>query len=327
MTTTAPTPASGNQSRNNTLDVRGFADSVLRGISQVMLQNHPLTGLLFLVGVCWNSWIFGTGALLGGVISTGTAALLGADRTLIRQGLYGFNGVLVAIAVLYFLKPEPLTLGVMVFACALSSILMAAMLAWFEQWRLPVLTAPFVLVSLACFLMTARFGRLETTQLLPMAGLPKVALVEGVVTLNTLLEGLFNGVGQVFFQGNVITGVLFLAGLLVSSRLALTAALTGSLCGALVAWGMGAAEPAIRNGAFGFNGVLTAIALCGVFFRLGGATCLYAGLGVIAVTAVFASVSALLEPFGMPAMTLPFVLVTWVFVMAGRKLKSLPLGE
>lgn len=34
-----------------------------------------------------------------------------------------------------------------------------------------------------------------------------------------------------------------------------------SYAGLLAAWGMGAAEPAMRSGAFGFNAVLTAIAL------------------------------------------------------------------
>lgn len=300
-----------------------FADSVLRGIGQVMLQNNSYAGLLFLAGVCWNSWQFAAGALLGTVVSTATAVWLGADRTLVRQGLYGFNGALVAIALLYFLAPSALTLGVLVFATACSSVVMAALLSLFEGRRLPVLTAPFVFVSLACFLAAARFGRLEVTQMLPTAGLPKAAGVEGVVTLSTLLEGLFNGVAQVFFQGSVVTGVIFVLALLVSSRLAMVLALLGALTGLLVAWGMGAAEPAIRAGAFGFNGVLTAIALGGVFFAPRGAVWIHALLGVVATTAMFAALSAALEPLGMPAMTLPFVLVTWVFVLASRRFARL----
>ena len=101
------------------------------------------------------------------------------------------------------------------------------------------------------------------------AGLPKAANVEGIVSAATLAEGLLNGIAQVFFQGSTITGVLFTIGLLVSSRVACAAALGGSFIAMLVAWGMGAAEPAIRAGAFGFNGVLTAIALVGVVFRAG----------------------------------------------------------
>jgi urea transporter len=183
-------------------------------------------------------------------------------------------------------------------------------------WKMPVLTAPFVFTTLCVFLGTARFGRLQSTDQLPMAGLPHGVTVEGVVTGSTVVEGLFSGVAQVFFQASPITGGLFLAGLLISSRSAGAAALAGSLIGLLVAWGMGAAEPAIRSGAFGFNGVLTAIALAGVFFRPSLAVVAYAVLATVASTVVYAAVSAALAPLGMPALTLPFVLVVWVFVLA-----------
>jgi urea transporter len=183
---------------------------------------------------------------------------------------------------------------------------------------MPVLTAPFVFTALCFLLACARFGRLHSTHVLPTAGLPKApAIVDGVVTVSTVVEGLFNGVAQVFFQGSVITGVLFAVGLLVSTRRAFAAALLGSLTGLLVAWGMGAAEPAIRSGAFGFNSVLTAIALGSVFFVWDRMSAVYTLLASIATAVVFAAVSAALEPLGMPALTLPFVLVVWLFVLAG----------
>jgi urea transporter len=190
-------------------------------------------------------------------------------------------------------------------------------------WNLPALTAPFVLGSLCFFLATARFGRLESTHLLPTAGLPRAVAVEGVVTGSTVIEGLFNGIGQVFFQGNVVTGILFSIGLLVSSRVACFAALSGSLTGLLVAWGMGAAEPAIRAGAFGFNSALVAIALASVFLALDAVSAVYALLASVVAAFVFAAVSAALEPLGMPALTLPFVLVTWCFLFAAPRFPAL----
>ena len=193
---------------------------------------------------------------------------------------------------------------------------MAALLNLLGTWRIPALTAPFVLTTLLFVLACARFGRLHTTDVLPTAGLPTAATVEGIVTASTIIEGLFNGVAQVFFQGNAITGVFFAAGLLISSRAACVAALLGSLVGLLVSWGMGAAEPAIRAGAFGFNSVLTAIALGSGFLVLNAASAAYATLAVVLTTVVFAAMSAALEPLGMPALTSPFVLVVWLFLLA-----------
>lgn len=299
-----------------------FIDSVLRGAGQVMFQNNSYAGLLFIIGIGYNSPLFAAAVLAGTGVSTLTAMALGADRALVRSGMFGFNGGLVAIALLYFLQPDALTWACVVFAAACSTIVMAAMFAALEVWKLPVLTAPFVLTSLCFFLATASFGRIETTGLLPTAALPNAAAVEGVVTISTVWHGLFNGIGQVFFQGNVLTGALFAAGLLVASRTAFAAALAGSLAGLLVAWGMGAAEPAIRAGVFGFNSVLVAIALASVFLAPGRMSITYALLGATATPFVAAAATAALAPLGMPALTLPFVLVTWIFLLASRKLSK-----
>lgn len=293
-----------------------FVDSVLRGLGQVMLQNNSFTGLLFLIGICCNSLLYGSAALLGTAVSTAAAMLLGVDRARVRAGLFGFNGGLVAIALLYFLRPDLLTWGCVIFAAACSTIVMAAMLSLLDVWKVPALTAPFVFTSLCFFLSTARFGRLESTHLLPTAGLPTAIAVEGVVTPATLAGGLLNGVAEVFFQGNMLTGALFAVGLLISARAACAMALAGSLTGALVAWGMGAAEPAIRSGAFGFNSVLVAIAFGSVFFVRDRLSVAYALLATLATPFVFAAVSAALQPLGVPALTLPFVLVTWLFLLA-----------
>ncbi len=293
-----------------------FLDSVLRGIGQVMLQNNSYAGLFFATGIFYNSILFGSAVLLGAAVSTATAMLFGAGRAQVRDGLFGFNGALVAIALLYFFEPGVLVWSYVVLAAACTTIVMAALLNVMSTWKMPALTAPFVLTTLLFVLASARFGHLHSTGILPTAGLPTAATVEGVVTVSTLVEGLFAGISQVFFQGNVITGVFFAAGLLVSSRIACAVALLGSLMGALVAWGMGAAEPAIRAGAFGFNPILTAIALGSGYFIFNAASAVYGVFAVITTAVVFAAMSAALEPLGMPALTSPFVLVVWLFLLA-----------
>lgn len=296
-----------------------MADTILRGLGQVMLQNNSYAGLLFLAGIAANSLLFAVAALVGTVTATLAAIALRVDRASVRAGMFGFNGALVAIALLYFLAPTALTWACVILASICSTVLMAAMLTAFAGWKLPALTAPFVFTSLAFFLSAARFGRLEVTGQLPTAGLPVKAAVEGVVTGGTVGEGLLTGIAQVFFQGSALSGALFAAGLLVASRQACVAALAGSLAGLLVAWGMGAAEPAIRAGAFGFNSVLTAIALASVFLTRGTSSAAYALLGAIVTPFVAAACAAALEPLGMPALTLPFVLTTWAFLLASRR--------
>lgn len=286
-----------------------FADAVLRGFGQVMLQGNAITGLLFLLGIAAHSPLLALAALAGAAVSTATAGLLGAGRASLRRGAYGFNGALVGIALLYFLRPGPLTWTCVVFAAAGSAVLAAAVNRLLRLWPLPALTAPFVLISWCVFLATTRFGRLDTTGSLPTAALPRAATVEGVIGVQSLVDGVLNGIAQVFFQTGALTGGLFLLGLLVASRRAAAMALAASAAGFAVGWWMGAAEPELRAGLYGFNSVLVAVALAGPAAS-NRVTAAYALLAAAATPFVFASLSAALQPIGLPALTFPFVIVT-----------------
>ena len=297
-----------------------FVLRVLRGISQVMLQKHATTGLLFLIGIALNAPLLAFAALLGAAVGTLSAQILGADTAELDAGLWGFNGALIAIALLVFLRPTAWTWLLLAASTAAATVLAAALQRGLQNWGLPGLTAPFVWASCCVFLATARFGRLQSTALMPSAGLPQAVGVEGVVSLDTVWQGSLHGIGQVFFQENLWTGAVFLLALLIASRRAAVWALLASLSGVLIAWGLGAAEPAIRAGAFGFNSVLVGIALGSVFLpQLGSPgwrNALYTGLALLITPLVLAAVSAALQPLGLPAMTMPFVLVTWVFLLA-----------
>ena len=86
------------------------------------------------------------------------------------------------------------------------------------------------------------------------------------------------------------------------------------------------ALPALRAGLYGFNSVLVAIALATVFLAGDAAAWLYALLASVAAVFVTAALSAAFEPFGLPALTLPFVLVSWAFLFAAQQFARLRPG-
>ena len=75
-----------------------------RGVGQVMFQNNALSGGLMLVGVLLNSWQMALLAVAGNIVGTLTAYLFGYSREDIENGLYGFNGTLVGIAIGVFMS-------------------------------------------------------------------------------------------------------------------------------------------------------------------------------------------------------------------------------
>lgn len=306
-------PSDGEPALLGTL--RDHADSILRGVGQVMFQDHPYTGLLFLVGIFYASVPLGLAALLGTIVGTYTGLALGADRASIRAGLFGFNGTLVGVALVLFLGAGPFVWGAVILAAASSSVLMAGLTSFWSPRKGAALTAPFVLASWTFLLAARQIGRLMP-QALPAAALPGTADGGSGLEIMTLLDGTLRGVGQVFFQDDLLTGGVFIVALLVSSRRAAIAAVFGALVGLLTGWILGASESELRAGLFGFNSVLTAIALGATFLRFDRASALFTAFAAIVTTFVFAALVTVLQPLGMVPLTAPFVVVVWAAFLA-----------
>jgi Urea transporter len=306
----------------------GFVDTLLRGCGQVMFQNNPLTGLLFLVGIFVNSAFLGIAGLIGLLVSTLTAMFLRADRSMVSGGLFGFNGILVGVGLAFFLSWNPLLIVYIVIAAILSAVVMMALVNFMGNWDTPALTAPFV-VSAWLFLFAAfQFSHLHPSALI-QPGIPSAAtpvltdlrplptsLVGAGLTAPNLLGAFFRGVGEVFFQDNWVTGLIFLIAILVNSRISALFGALGSLIGLLSALFLfGGNGFWTYHGLYGFNAVLTAIAIGGVFYVLTPASALYALVAALISTVVMASLSVFLAPLGMPALTAPFVVSAWLFLL------------
>jgi urea transporter len=318
----------------------GVVDALLRGVGQVMFQNNPLTGAIFLVGILVNSPRLAGAGLLGLAASTLAAYLLGADRALIANGLFGFNGILVGIALAFFLEFDLLLAVYIVLGAAVSTVVLVALANLLSTWDMPALTAPFVLTAWLLLFAVYQLGFLQPTELIAPAApdpeaavqteLRELATGSGGVTAENLAHGLFRGVGEVMFQDNLLTGLIFLAGIAVNSRVSAAFALLGSAAGLLSALALGGDGFTAYHGLYGFNAVLCAIALGGVFFVLSWRSAVYALVAAVLSVPAFAAFAVLLSPYGMPALTAPFVVVTWLFLWpkAGfRALTPVPLAE
>lgn len=301
--------------------VAWFIDINLRGAGQVMLQNNPLTGLLFIVGIFWGavaagSVAIGIGAVAALLLSTLTAMLLHVERESLNQGLYGFNGALVGIGVATFLQNTLLMWVYLALGAAFSTVVMLAITNLLRTWKMPALTFPFVLTTWLLVLAVYQFTHLPAESLGP----PSLALggsllgAHASLTAGFLLTGWATGVAQVFLINNIITGIIFVVALAVNSWQAMMLALAGSAVGLLVALVFGANAHSIGAGLYGFSAVLTAIALGSVFYRLSFTVALYAIAGAIATVIIQAALNTALSPVGIPTFTAPFVLATWLFL-------------
>ncbi|PWJ27487.1 urea transporter [Branchiibius hedensis] len=309
----------------------GFVDTLLRGAGQVMFQDNPVTGLLFLVGITWGAlaadqWEVAVGSVVALLIATITAKLLAVDQTAVRQGLYGFNGILVGAAVPTFLGTNSYMWVYLIVGAAVSTVVMMAIANIGATWGVPALTFPFVLTTWFLVLGAWSFNHIKPVALGP-TGFP-VAIDNNAahvaVSASMLAETLFRNVAQVFLINNVVTGVIFVIALAVSSRWSAAFALLGSALAIATALVLGASGSGISNGLYGFSAVLTAIALGSIFYTPGWRVLAFTVLGTIFTVIIQGALNAALSPVGIPTFTAPFVFATWLFLLPKEKFMPIP---
>jgi urea transporter len=297
-----------------------FVDINLRGVGQVMFQNNPLTGALFLVAICWGSYAAGTphvaiAGLLAVVIATLTAQWLQVDKDSLHAGLYGFNGILVGLALATFLAPNALMWVYVVLGAAVSVVVMLGTVNVVKPWG-GALTFPFVITTWLLLLATYGFSGLAGAALPTGSVVAAFQPYEGSpLNLVDLARGVLLSISQVFLKASAVAALLLLAGLAVNSLAAAAFALAGAILAVLTAHLFGAESDLITGGLLGFSPVLTAIALGTVFYQPSWRVGVYAAVATVFTVVAQAALNVALTPFAIPALTAPFVLVTWIFLL------------
>lgn len=217
-----------------------------RGIGQVMFQCNAISGLLMLIGIAYSSWTLALLALLGNITSTLTAYLHKYSHDKIMDGLYGFNGTLVGIAIGVFMRINIWSLSLLIVGSALSSVIARQFNC---QDKLPALTAPFILS--VWLLLICKY-------LFPSLMLPSMEATHAEMP-DFLLAFSLN-IGQVMFQGNMVTGVLFLIAIFINSRLNAFYTAWGALLPLVMILLPTTSMADFNMGLLGYNAVLCAIA-------------------------------------------------------------------
>ena len=274
--------------------------TLLLGFSQVFLLQSALSGALILVGLFCNSWQLALLALLGCLVSRSAASLWRDTEQEIADGLYGFNGTLVGIALGVSWEISWLSILLLVVGAALSTWLARASR---RHAQLPGLTAPFIIAVWALLLVSMlapeRMGLLDTA----------AQLEEGAPLWRMLGVALGDSVGQVMFQANVLTGLFFFLAIAWESRRNALYTLLGVFIPMLAIPFV--PETVWREGLLGYNAVLCAIYWAGTSER---------SLRYAVVSVVLSVLIELLALYaGLIPLTAPFVLSVWVVWLWSRR--------
>lgn len=288
--------------------LRPFALASLRGVGQVFFQESAISGAAFLLGIAWSSPRMAVGGIVGAILGTATARLLKFDEAEAAAGIYGFNATLVGIATLFFFEPGAASLLLLVGGCVAATFLTRLARS---RVPFPTYTAPFIITTWAVFFLGTALGAARVVH-----GDPPGAAGPWI--------GAAHGVSQVMFQADLWTAALFLAGIAINDRRHAAWVLVASIVGMLVGiWHSTAAtrmlDPEslversvyenVALGLYGYNATLAAVALA-----LWRRSLIPPSLGMLLAVLL----TDLVPMLGLPALTAPFVLATWLVLALAR---------
>lgn len=271
---------------------------LLRGFGQLIFMPHAGSGILALLAILINSPLMMITGLIGGLGGTLVGQRVMSAQSY-QQGLAGFNGVLLGLAAAIFMQPSIL-LWLLVF---LGGALSAYCFNWGMKRDLPLLTTPYICVMLLIWWL-----------------MPTLAQPDGGNQLHWsdayFTSAVLTGVGQMGFQGNILSAFFILLGLWWGAGWrAVSWALTGSFCGALLGYVVNMDQQTMAVGFAGYNGALIGVALAVVSGHRVRRWQPWLGI-VLAVSMTLIGLHLAL----LPVLTIPFVLAMWA-VIALEKLK------
>jgi urea transporter/murein DD-endopeptidase MepM/ murein hydrolase activator NlpD len=284
-------------------------EGIPQGYSQIFFSTKWYVGALFFSATCVIP-AQGAAGLFALLLSNLWALLLGFSEDHIKRGYFAYNGLLTGLALALTYRVN-IPFFILLSVATLFGVIVAASLrTLFERYLfIPVLSTPFVFTTWVIIAAGRQFH-----------GLIDAHEPYGFSVFSELfpnyLDFFIRSLGAAFFQTSALSGVLVALGLLVYSRQAFVLAVSGLISGSILYTLLGGNPVDLSTGLIGFNFVLTAIAVGGVW-TVPGLDSLLLAAAAGAVCAVIAAASGfVLKLLALPALAFPFVATTGCFIYA-----------
>jgi urea transporter/murein DD-endopeptidase MepM/ murein hydrolase activator NlpD len=300
-----------------------FIPAVLNSYSVVFFSNNRLLSLV-LLAVTFLNFFAGLSGLIAVIMVTLIARAMGFDKTLLKQGIYSFNALLAGIGLGTFFDPGLVFFTILFLAALFSLILSVVLSGWLGKYGLPFLSIPFVLSFWLVFLPSGQFENLGLTQrnvfwmneMYAIGGQPLLDFFQTIdnLPLNKMAVIYLHSISSVFFQDNLVAGIVIAAALIISSRITFLLSVAGFATAYLFAHFTGSEMASFSFYNVGANYILIAIAIGGFFIVPSTWSFLWAMIMVPLTSLVILFMTKLLGYFQLPVFSLPFSIVTIIFI-------------
>jgi urea transporter/murein DD-endopeptidase MepM/ murein hydrolase activator NlpD len=309
-------------------DLDEVVDGVLNSYGQILFVDKPRYSRWLLLVTMFFPFS-GISGLYAVLVSHACARLLGFDRQLIRSGFLGYNSLMTGIVLGGYFNLNT----ALVVILTLAAVLTLFLTLWFRKVlydkNLPFLSLPFLAAVWTMLLSVRGYKSLALSdagiytynELAYWGGLGLVRWYEWLQQLHIpgFWDVFFRSMGAIFFQYNLLAGLIITLVLFWHSRIATVYAFLGFLTGYYFFRFVDGNFNELHYSYIGFNFILTSIAL-GSFFLVPGFSALMVSFLAVPLTAMLISAfTGLFYSAQLPLYSLPFNLVVIMMIVVLRQ--------
>lgn len=294
-------------------------DSFLLSYSQIFFSRDRWVGAAMFAATAFHPVLF-IGGGIAVLLTNLFARLLHLSAEEIRLGMYGYNGLLVGLALFYFFKTNFSLFVVFLLAIFATVLITAALRASLGYYlNLPVLTLPFLLIIFPVLAASPNIQGMSST-------LKEVIPSVFQFSFPEIVTGYLKSLGAILFMPDVTAGIILFIALLLFSRIATLLSLIGYAIALFWFRWMFSFPQEHLYASVGFNFILISIAMGGIWFVPQKSSFLLAISSVLLCAVLWTGSGRLLSSFGLPVLILPFnlTLLTFLFGMRQRTLDARP---
>ncbi|MBI1288804.1 MAG: peptidoglycan DD-metalloendopeptidase family protein [Flavobacteriales bacterium] len=309
-------------------------EGLLHSYSQIFFSLDKVFAVVLLLCSFIDPYV-GISAIVAGLIAILTAYFLGFDHKNIREGMYSFNSVMVGMVMAVYYDMNVPFILLLVLMSVFTLFFTLAINAQLSKYGLPIMSIPFLFGVWTVLLVGREFGGLQLTErgiytineLWSYGGEALVNFYDKVdnLPIPDILDVYLRSLGAIFFQFNILAGLVIMIGLIRFSRIAFVLSLIGFFSGYLFFSFMEGQFSHLHYSYIGFNFILSAIALGGFFTIPSRGTFLMVALASPVIAILIAAIGNVFAVVQLPIYSLPYnvlVLVT-LYVL---KLRLAPKG-
>jgi len=299
--------------------IQWFAEEIIASYSILFFSANKFLGILLLIITFFKPF-----AGLVGFFAVVIAVLFSHFSGVVKQpnhkGLYSFNALFIGIGMGTFYEPS-IAFGLLLVVTVILSVIFSTIL-WniLSKYGLPFLSIPFLLCFWLILLVSKEFSAIQLTArniywLNEMYAVGDKPLIQFMLffenlPLHTLVLTFFKSLSSLFFQDNILAGILIFIGVIVHSRISASLLILGFISTIAFNSIVQAYDDGINYYLLGGNFIMVSVAIGSFFVIPSKRSYLWALISIPITFIITLSLSKVLSVYQLPVYSWPFCFVT-----------------